>query len=444
MTAVSPRTASPAPLRGQRALPRESRRGTARGWVWLLAASVLGVTGALEPLLTLIALVGGAVLVLAIAAPRITAGLTALVVLFVRPLEHLVPIPQVGYMDEGLILLCLITMPLRRLIARQPLRDFPGQWWFAGFLVCGLLSALVVQVPTGTFFLGAFIVSKGLLFGWAVAQIDWSERHLAIAARVGVVLIALCVLAGVINFVARGPWEALLASDANASEARSFLPSLIGPFTHPIDFGQFMALAFLAVAAWRAAVGRSALTLVLLLATAMSALASARRTSIGGLVVGWLWMQAKVRSTSVLVALLAGLPIVIIVLAGPLAAVGMATYESYLGSGDPAARTVLTRDSFIVAASYFPLGAGFGRFGSAVAATTYSPEYIALGYPDDLGVWAAPRRPGASSRTPNGRRSSARRGSSARWPSRSAWWRLTVPACGCGEPAARRSSGGPG
>ncbi len=181
-----------------------------------------------------------------------------------------------------------------------------------------MLSALVVQVPTGTFFLGAFIVSKGLLFGWAVAQVDWSERHLAIAARVGVVLIALCVLAGVINFVARGPWEALLASDANASEARSFLPSLIGPFTHPIDFGQFMALAFLAVAAWRAAVGRSALTLVLLLATAMSALASARRTSIGGLVVGWLWMQAKVRSTSVLVALLAGLPIVIIVLAGPL------------------------------------------------------------------------------------------------------------------------------
>ena len=443
MTAVSPRTASPAPLRGQRALPRESRRGTARGWVWLLAASVLGVTGALEPLLTLMALVGGAVLVLAIAAPRITAGLTALVVLFVRPLEHLVPIPQVGYMDEGLILLCLITMPLRRLIARQPLRDFPGQWWFAGFIVCGVLSALVVQVPTGTFFLGAFIVSKGLLFGWAVAQIDWSERHLAIAARVGVVLIALCVLAGVINFVARGPWEALLASDANASEARSFLPSLIGPFTHPIDFGQFMALAFLAVAAWRAAVGRSALTLVLLLATAMSALASARRTSIGGLVVGWLWMQAKVRSTSVLVALLAGLPIVIIVLAGPLAAVGMATYESYLGSGDPAARPCSrgTRSSSPPATSrWAQASAGSGR-PSPPRPTARSTSHWAI---PRSGGWAPPRRPGASSRTPNGRRSSARRGSSARWPSRSAWWRLTVPACGCGEPAARRSSGGPG
>ena len=321
--------------------------------------------------------------------------------------------------------------------------DFPGQWWFAGFIVCGLLSALVVHVPTGTFFLGAFIVSKGLLFGWAVAQIDWSERHLAIAARVGVVLIVLCVLAAVINLVARGPWEALLASDANASEARSFLPSLIGPFTHPIDFGQFMALAFLAVAAWRAAVGRSALTLVLLLATAMSALASARRTAIGGLVVGWLWMQAKVRSTSVLVALLAGLPIVIIVLAGPLAAVGMATYKSYLGSGDPAARTVLTRDSFIVAASYFPLAqasAGSGR-PSPPRPTAPSTSHWAI---PRSGGRAAPRRPGGSSRTPNGRRSSAKRGSSARWPSRSAWWRLTVPACGCGEPAARRSSGGPG
>jgi hypothetical protein len=51
---------------------------------------------------------------------------------------------------------------------------------------------------------------------------------------------------------------------------------------------------------------------------------------------------------------------------------------------------VLTRDSFSVAASHFPVGAGFGRFGSAVAASNYSPEYVARGYPS---IWGLGRTP---------------------------------------------------
>ena len=146
---------------------------------------MLGVLGALWPIPTLILLVAVAAIVLAIAAPRATAGITALVVLFVRPIEHLVPVPQVGYLDEALVVLCLITMPLRRVVARQSLRTFPGQWWFAGFIVCGLLSALLLHVPVAIFLTGAFVISKGLLFGWAVAQIDWAEEHLVRAARIG-------------------------------------------------------------------------------------------------------------------------------------------------------------------------------------------------------------------------------------------------------------------
>ena len=41
---------------------------------------------------------------------------------------------------------------------------------------------------------------------------------------------------------------------------------------------------------------------------------------------------------------------------------------------------MLTVDSVKEAAGYFPLGAGFGRFGSAGAATNYSPEYVKRGY----------------------------------------------------------------
>jgi hypothetical protein len=102
---------------------------------------------------TLALLIGVTVVGLAVAAPRPIAGLSALAVLFVRPIEHVVPIPQVGYIDEALILLCVVAFPLHRVVLRQSLRTFPEQWWFAAFLVCGILSALVVHVPFSIFLL---------------------------------------------------------------------------------------------------------------------------------------------------------------------------------------------------------------------------------------------------------------------------------------------------
>jgi hypothetical protein len=351
-----------------------------------VGAIVLGALGALWPLPTLILLVAVAAIVLAIAAPRTTAGITALAVLFVRPIEHIVPVTQVGYLDEALVVLCLVTMPLRRAVARKSLRTFPGQWWFAGFIVCGLLSALLLHVPVAIFATGAFVISKGLLFGWAVAQVDWSEKHLERAVRIGAVLIVISLAAAAVNLVIPTAWNALLSSDTNATEARSFLPSLIGPFTHPIDFGQFMALSFVALTTWRTAVRKTPFTFVLLWGTALGVLGSARRTAAGGIVAAWLWIQAKLKSTAVLIALLACVPVAAVVLAAPLTQVVTTTYNDYLGNGNPEARTVLTRDSFAVAAAHFPGGAGFGRFGSAVAATNYSPEYVARGYPDIWGL----------------------------------------------------------
>jgi hypothetical protein len=387
MTAVVPRGAPqapdlvPAPDPVPRSRPRVARTGQDRNWVWPVAAVVLGAVGALWPLAAVALLAGGAVLVLAFTAPRATAGLTALAVLFVRPLEHLVPFSQIGYLDEAMVTLCVVTMPLRRIVARAPLRTFPGQWWFAGFVVCGVLSALVLHVPFGIFLVSGFVTIKGLLLAWAVAQLDWSERHLAVAVRVGTVLILVVLAAAAVNLAIPGPWEAVLVTDTNAVESRSFLPSLVGPFTHPLDLGQFTALSFVAVVAWRTTVGKSTFTLVLLVATALGALATARRTAIGSVATTWLWLQAKLRSTAVLVALLASLPVAALILAAPLATVVETTYHDYIGKSTPEARTVLTVDSVKVAAGYFPLGAGFGRFGSAGAATNYSPEYVARGYP---------------------------------------------------------------
>ena len=141
-----------------------------------------------------------------------------------------------------------------------------------------------------------------------------------------------------------------------------------------------MTLAFVALLTWRSAVRRSALTFCLLLGAGLATLLTFRRTAIASVVAAGLWLKVKMRSVGVLVAAAAAAPVALVVLFQPLVAVVEFTYNDYIVGGDTEARTVLTVDSFEIAAANFPGGAGFGRFGSAVAAATYSPEYIARGY----------------------------------------------------------------
>ena len=365
--------------------PRPDPGRLGRGWPWAVAATLLGSAAAAWPLPTLGAAAGIAVLFVAVAAPRTMVGLTVIGVLFVRPVVHLVPVDAVRNLDEALVALCAVTLPLHRLIDRKPLRAFPGQWWFAVFAAAGLLSGVVVGVEPSTLLLGAFVTCKGFIFAWAVAQVDWEERHLRAAAGVGAVVIVLCLLAVAANMAMPAAWAGIMSNDGNI-EVRVGLPSALGPFTHPLDLGQVMALAFVAVLTWRSAVRRSALTFCLLLGTGLATLLTFRRSAITSLAAAALWVKAKVRSVGVLVGVAAAAPVALVVLFQPLVAVVAFTYNDYIVRAATEARTVLTVDSFKVAAANFPGGAGFGRFGSAIAASRYSPEYTAPGVPAHLGV----------------------------------------------------------
>ena len=284
-------------------------------------------------------------------------------------------VAEVSYLDEALIAVCAVTLPLRRLATRQALRTFPGQWWFVGFAAAGLLSGLFLDVPPSVYLMGAVVVCKGMIFAWAVAQVDWVEQHLANAAQVGVaVIVPGSLIATAVNLAIPGAWVALLASDLKASAARSFLPSVIGPFTHPLDLGQFMTLSAIALVAWRSAVEDPAHDgaadryrrglgverppdrdrqprrgLGVDQGEGARRRGAPRRRRVRSPPRSWRWQGPDGGVTS--------------------------TYNEYVTPrGSPAARTVLTVDSFDVAADHFPAGAGFGRFGSAIAATTYSPS----------------------------------------------------------------------
>jgi hypothetical protein len=373
------------------AAPRATPGRLGRGWPWAVAATLLGSAAAVWPLPTLGAAAGIAVLFVAVTAPRTLVGLTVIGVLFVRPVAHLVSVEVVKSLDEALAAVCVVTLPLRRLIDRKSLRVFPGQWWFAVFAATGLLSGVLVGVEPSTLLLSAFVSCKGLMFAWAVAQVDWEERHLRAAAGVGAVVIVLCLLAAAVNMLMPAAWAGVMGNSGNV-EYRVGLPSLLGPFTHPLDLGQVMTLAFVALLTWRSVVRRSALTFCLLLGTGLATLLTFRRTAIASLAAAALWLKVRLRSVGVLVTVAAAAPLALVVLSQPLVAVVEFTYDDYIVGGDTEARTILTVDSFEVAAAHFPGGAGFGRFGSAVAADTYSPEYIARGYQHIWGLGPGPEK----------------------------------------------------
>ena len=78
--------------------------------------------------------------------------------------------------------------------------------------------------------------------------------------------------------------------------------------------------------------------------------------------VGYLWYVRH--RASALIGLTIGLPLLIAIFWQPLWALLLWTGESYLDHPDEAARTTMSLDSLVVALNFFPLGAGFGRFGS--------------------------------------------------------------------------------
>ena len=194
----------------------------------------------------------------------------------VRTQSQLTGVEEVGYLDEGVVVLCAVVLPLRRLATgrRTPRTAGTG-------LVHPLRRARPhrgdrVGMPGWTLLVAAFVMFKGAVLGWAIAQIDWAPRDLRLTARVGVVVIVVCLAAVAANLLMPHVWAALLGNRGEL-EFRASIPSLIGPFVHPLDLGEVMTAAAVALVAWRAVMGRRLLSLVLLIGTGAAAVLSFRR-----------------------------------------------------------------------------------------------------------------------------------------------------------------------
>lgn len=347
-------------------------------------AALAGVAVAASPLIGLTAVLGLLALVLAVRLdPKKLAVIGLVGILLARSIEIGTGLAPTTYIDEIVTAYLTVVLVGRRLLQRQPLRRPPGTWLFVGFAVFGVLSSVVSAVPLGVASAGGILVVKGVLLYFTLAQVDWTRDDIPWLARTSAWVLGIVLVCALVNLLLPYQWTAVLANTGHP-QYRWIVPSLIGPFTHPLQFGNFMSLAAIACAApllyWAQARASAKGARVLFVASVLGAVLSFRRTAIVGMAAGLSYLALRRRNASLLLTALLFVPIAGIVLYPVIHEVFVATYTSFIVEGADNARTRMTIDGVVLAFQHFPLGVGFGRFGSAIARDNYSIEYLRLGY----------------------------------------------------------------
>ena len=285
-----------------------------------------------------------------------------------------------GNVDEAAVMVAVIVFPIRRIVVHGSVRCLAAYWFFAAFFALGAVSSVVNAVPLSVWGLGAFLILKGPLLALGVMQLDWTRRDVRRIVRVSTGILVVILISAAVNAVVPQAWNSVVGRQPVSY--RLGIPSLTGVFDHPVGLGSTMGMAFLAVLAYHRIVARSLGTYTLMVATGLAGLLTFRRKSVASTalvaVAGRLWMPGHKARAAVTIAIL--VPAALIVGWEPLTQVVATSYHEYFDNVGVTARTLMTIDSGKLALASFPLGVGFGRYGSAVAFSVYSPLYVELGY----------------------------------------------------------------
>lgn len=373
-----------------RGRPRPDRNlpGIAVMVLGLVLCLAVGGAMSVHPILTMEVLVGIGALVLLLLRPKAFLALAVVAVLFALATRNATGIRILDYSDEAAVVLCLAAFPSMRIIAGKPLRWVPGLGWMGLFLLAGFASSIVHGVAIGSAAQSSFLFVKGALLAFAVAQLDWHASDLTKIAKLAGATITFILAVTAVNLAVPAAWSALTAPYLVGVQFRAgALPSLNGPFGHPNSLGHVMALATIAIVVYRNTIGRGPWSLVLLVGSFLAVVMSFRRKAIAGVLAGaaMVWVLIPRRRGTLLLVLTA-VPLVVILSWDTLAAVAAFTYQDYVVNAHLSPRIIMYQDSAGIALRDFPLGAGFGRYGSHLAEADYSPEYIERGYPSIWGM----------------------------------------------------------
>lgn len=346
-----------------------------------IAAVIVGMAAARAPAVTVAAVLAAVGVVVALILPRTFVGGGFVLVMLSRAAQQATGVSGLQLADEAFVGACFLLALLHAASPGRRLRPIPGLKWLAIFVALGVTSAVARGVPTEVLVQGTALPCKLFVLAFAVAQFDWDLR---IVARWGAAFTVFVIACSAVNLALPSQWNALFAN-SEAISFRSALPSLIGPFTHPGELAPIAALSFIGALAWRAFVGRSTANTALIVGAGAASVLAFRRKTWAGLVAALLAVQSATGSVGAVAAgLLVGTAGLLLFWSAISTVVGELISLYLLQEQGAAGRTIMTQDSFEVSVGYFPLGAGFGRFGSETAATNYSPEYLERGY---QGIW---------------------------------------------------------
>lgn len=285
-------------------------------------------------------------------------------------------------MDEFIIVLTLAIFTLHGLKKRGKLRRAPGTKWFFLFLLAGVISGLISGAPINTLALGTVYAAKSFLYLFGVTQLHWTESGARTVVRSFAASGLIVAASGILNVMFPSAWSAVF-SPSGSYEVRFGLPSILGPFDHPTVFAFVTSLLSVGFFAFWRLNPTSRKSLWLSLISGIESILGMRRR---------LWLALIAAITAVIVRTRGTANIILlVVIIGPLAVfaswqfineVFVSVAGEYFSEGSQlqAARTAMTAGSVDIANSGFGFGAGFGQFGSWVAALHYSPLYIERGY----------------------------------------------------------------
>jgi len=354
-----------------------------------VAVLIAGVSPANALLATLALVVSAGLFV----APVVSIAVLAAFLLLQQFLTNVVGGPEadlgrvIHQLDKYILVAGVVRVALALAISRphDPLRRWTA--WTAAFCAIGLVSGLVHGVPLPTLLLGAFLALKFPLLVLVGLAIPWTpedaDRIVRWVVRLGPLLLA----SGVVLLLAPDGVRALFTDPGAAQEdffRRGGVESMRGIFTHPANFGWAMSLIGCYGFA-NALRGRRVAAVTGLGTGAIGVLWSLRRKPLLALPLAMLSGVVTLRTTRQRVGVIAAL--VIIGAAGwavgrrQLAIVSQSTAAEYLNpdTESDVPRLILYAVGWRVASSAFPLGAGFGRFGSYASVLDYSPLYDQYG-----------------------------------------------------------------
>lgn len=253
----------------------------------------------------------------------------------------------------------------------------PSIWLPAlGFTSAGILSAVFHDVGLAPMALGGWSSVKLWVLLFVTTQVTWSSRDIERFERILRWSVYAVVVGVLLNAAAPATFTRVLSTNVDEPVVRAGLPSLQSFFIHPSALASFsgVGVAIYLARVLRGGHPRDQRLLLLCVACGLVSLKLKIVLVLGAVLSSAVLAAPRTTARRLRGLVLAGVVVLGLVGSGVLAEVVGTQLSKYLDS-DETIRAQLYEASFAMGRANFPLGEGFGRFGSGAATRYYSPVY---------------------------------------------------------------------